>query len=108
MMDPIDQLFKIKAQTSQIEGVMPCAAIIGSNSSVQNFAAFWRNNSMPMGVLAAKKLLDFVRDQDFTKEELATFKLGLAMFPEFMKECCQEEAAVKMMEQQKERENKSH
>jgi len=68
-------------------GDSPCSKILGSESAVGSMANVYTNKKKDLAVIATAHLLDFATNQQYTPSELAAYKAGLAVFPEFMRNC---------------------
>lgn len=69
-------------------GQKPCEKILGSTQDVRNFAAFYRDNSELLALLAAHAIYKYTEDEKgFSKEEIVAYKKGLSVLPVFFEEC---------------------
>lgn len=64
--------------------------VLGDKVKRNDFAYFWDNNASELQLLVAVKLMEFTRDNSFTEETLAAYKLGLSELPLFLELCSQE------------------
>lgn len=64
--------------------------VLGSSSSVRNFANFWATNASEMSVLFSWLITEEASKGDFTPAEFAQYRKGLLDFVNFFQTCLEE------------------
>ena len=64
--------------------------VLGTNSAVNKFGAFWESNHRNMDIIFAALLYEFTRDRTFTAEQLVAYKEGLASYEMFFQKCAED------------------
>ena len=67
-----------------------CEKVLGSTSGVDTIAGFLESHATKIHLIEANAILEFVEEDSFTKEELESFKYGVAKFGEFLMKCSEE------------------
>lgn len=86
----IKELQKYFTNKRTRKGGLPCERILGTNTSVNNFAEFWDRNGDDLMLISAVKLHEFESESTFTMDELVTYKKGMADVALFFKKCWDE------------------
>ncbi len=67
-----------------------CEQILGLNGKVDAFAAFYEAREDDILIFVAAMLAKFEAEKEFTKDDLAYYKLGLTELPVFLGKCVAE------------------
>jgi hypothetical protein len=82
----LEELRKYLEQAKQIEGT-DLEKILVTRNNLGVFSNFWEQNSQTLMLFAAVALHKYESEVSFTKEELQSFKQGLASFGVFFDNC---------------------
>lgn len=69
------------------DGQGQCESVLGNSTSLNNFAAFFKNNLIDMQVVSAFLLSDYTTNNTFDSKELEAFKKGLGSAMMFFSNC---------------------
>jgi len=79
-----------KVVENKAKDVRPCEKVVGSESQVTKLASFWEKNATLFHLIAADSLLDYAMENDYTKDEVVAYRLGLSEIGAFMQKCLAE------------------
>jgi len=89
-----------EAQKREAVEFSECERILGNTSKVSAFSQFWEKYNDDFLTIGAKELFDFSTVQEYSRDELAAFRLGLGAVGEFFKKCFLETQAKKQKAEQ--------
>lgn len=72
-----------------------CQKVLGSEPRVFTLAGFSEKNAPLMHLITLNALVEYMEENDFTKDELIAFKLGVGAIGKFMAQCVQEREAAR-------------
>lgn len=72
-----------------------CEKVIGSTPRVHTLAGFQEKNAPLMHLITLNALVEYMEDNDFTKDELIAFKQGVGAIGKFMSQCVYEREAAR-------------
>lgn len=72
-----------------------CEKVIGSTPRVHTIAGFSEKNAPLLHLITLNALVEYMEENDFTKDELVAFKLGVGAIGKFMAQCVQERESAR-------------
>lgn len=84
-----------ESQKREIVEFSECERILGNTSKVSAFGQFWEKHNDDFLTIGAKELFDFSTMQEYSRDELAAYRLGLGAIGKFFEKCFMEVQAKK-------------
>jgi len=97
MIQEVAQYLQNKENTLN-QGRSGLCEILGSQHVVEELAAIWKKSKAELKLARAAMILDFCNYQDFSKQDIFYFKLGLESTFKLLSDCAADVDAKVMLE----------